>query len=497
MTSSFNSRRHLILLCYKTWYYGDVFNYCVRHAMGESIESRFQHYCDRIVTTLGHADRGQPAQWYLKGLVLPGGRKSVEPMAARVYPQDVRSAHQSMHHLVADAHWSDRAVLNTVASEVLPVLLKDDAPCWWIVDDTGFPKKGAHSVGVARQYCGQLGKTDNCQVAVSLSLATEAGSVPIDYRLYLPHEWAGDRARRRRAGVPEEVVFLSKGRIALGQIEAALAAAIPRGVLLADAAYGDEAEFRDQLSQWELRYALGVKPATAVWWGAHQPAQPPSASSRGRPRMRLVRDAAHQPIGVRELAQALAPRSFRQVNWREGVAEPLVSRFARVRVRAAHGDRPRAEEWLLIEWPLGEPEPTHYWLSTLPKKTSFKELVATAKARWIIERDYLELKQEVGLNHYEGRNWRGFHHHASLCIAAYGFLMLERISGAKKNSARLKAPALPKGFRPRGSRADAAPHPLVDRHDALSAGARPRSHTAPVSLLRTAQRYRKTAFLTQ
>ena len=188
---------------------------------------------------------------------------------------------------------------------------------------------------------------------------------------------------------------------------------------------------------------------------------------------------------------------FRRISWREGVAEPLASRFARVRVRAASRDQPRAEEWLLIEWPLGEPEPTHYWLATLPEESSFKTLVATAKARWLIERDYLELKQEVGLSHYEGRNWRGFHHHASLCIAAYGFLMLERLSGAKKNSARLKTPALPKGFHPRGSRADAAPHPLVHRHHVPSAGARHRPQPSAVPLLRLAQPQCEKSFLTQ
>jgi SRSO17 transposase len=272
---------------------------------------------------------------------------------------------------------------------------------------------------------------------------------------------------------------------------------MPQGTVLADAAYGDEAQFRDQLSRWGLRYAVGVKAATTLWWGSHQPAKPPRASGRGRPRTRLLRDAKHQPIAVRELAQALAPRSFRRISWRKGVAEPLASRFARVRVRAASRDQPRCEEWLLIEWPLGEPEPTHYWLATLPEEISFKGLVATAKARWLIERDYLELKQEVGLNHYEGRNWRGFHHHASLCIAAYGFLMLERVSGAKKNSARLKTPALPKGFRPRGSRAHAAPHPLVHRHRLPSAGARHRPQPSAVSLLRPAQAQCEKHLLTQ
>ena len=449
--------------------------------MGKSLESRFESYADMMVQALGHADRATPARWYLRGLMLPGERKSVEPMAARVHPEDVPSAHQSMHHLVADSEWSDTALLAAVAREVVPVLSEaGQAPCFWIIDDTGFRKYGKHSVGVARQYCGHLGKTENCQVAVSLSLATVQGSVPLDYRLYLPEEWTEDKARCKRAGVPKEIAFATKGEIAWAQIEAALAAGIPRGTVLMDAAYGDEARLRDRLSAEGLTYAVGIRPGTAVWWDAHQPARAPVKQGRGRHRTRVVRDETHQPISVRELAQELPGASYRTVTWREGTNAALSSRFARVRVRAAHADRPREEEWLLIEWPKAEAEPTRYFLSTLAADISFKELVATVKMRWRIERDYLELKQEVGLGHYEGRNWRGFHHHASLCIAAYGFLMLERLRSSKKNSTRLKAPPLPEGFRPRGARPDATPHPLVDRHHTLLSGTRHR--TAPVSV---------------
>src|SRR3990172_329641 len=182
--------------------------------MGNSMESRFERYTDVMVEALGHADRATPARWYLRGLMLPGQRKSVEPMAARVHPEDVRSAHQSMHHLVADSQWSDAALFAAVAREVVPILSEaGKAPCFWIIDDTGFRKYGKHSVGVARQYCGQLGKTDNCQVAVSLSLATAEGSVPLDYRLYLPREWAEDKRRCKRAGVPKEIAFATKGGI--------------------------------------------------------------------------------------------------------------------------------------------------------------------------------------------------------------------------------------------------------------------------------------------
>jgi SRSO17 transposase len=453
--------------------------------MGGSVESRFERYTDVMVAALGHADRATPARWYLRGLMLPGKRKSVEPMAARVHPQDVRSAHQSMHHLVADSVWSDSALLAAVAGEVVPALSQAGAaPCYWIIDDTGFRKWGKHSVGVARQYCGQLGKTDNCQVAVSLSLATREGSLPLAYRLYLPREWAQDPGRCQAVGVPQELGFATKGEIAWAQIEAALAAGIPRGPVLMDAAYGDEAALRDRLSAHYLTYAVGVRAQTAVWWEQHQPAPTPASKPTGRPRTRVVRDATHQPISVRELAQSLPKASYRTITWREGTNAALSSRFARVRVVSAQADRVRAEEWLVIEWPQHENQPIHYFLSTLPADIAFSALVEVIKMRWRIERDYLELKQELGLGHYEGRSWRGFHHHASLCIAAYGFLMLERLSGVKKNSTRLKAPTLPEGFHPRGSRADAAAHSLVDRQCALSPRSKHRAPSAAVSVLR-------------
>ena len=453
--------------------------------MGSGVESRFERYAEKMVEALGHASRATPGRWYLRGLMLPGERKSVEPMAARVHPQDVESAHQSMHHLVADSDWSDAVLLAAVAHEVVPVLSqRGQAPCFWIIDDTSYRKWGKHSVGVARQYCGHLGKTENCQVAVSLSLATVEGSLPLAYRLYLPQEWTGNRKRCQAAGVPRAIGFATKGKIAWAQIEAALAAGIPRGTVLMDAAYGDEAAMRDRLNAHDLSYAVGVRPATTVWWGEHQPAAAPRKQTRGRPRTRVRRDARHQPISVLDLARALSATSWRTIKWREGTHAPLASRFARVRLRAAQSGRARDEEWLLIEWPRGETEPTHYFLSNLPETVSLEDLVATVKMRWRIERDYLELKQELGLGHYEGRNWRGFHHHASLCIAAYGFLMLERFSGSKKNPARLPAPALPETFRPRGARPDAASPPMVDRHRALPPGSRHRARASAMPMLR-------------
>ncbi|AGG88283.1 IS701 family transposase [Rhodanobacter denitrificans] len=467
--------------------------------MGIGLEGRFERYGEAMVIAMGHADRVAPTRWYLQGLMLPGGRKSVEPMAARVRPQDVRATHQSMHHLVSTSAWNDDALLAAVAEQVLPVLTHGGTtPCFWIIDDTGFPKKGRHSVGVARQYCGQTGKTDNCRVAVSLSLATDSNSLPLAYQLYLPAEWTDDPQRCAAVGVPASVGFLTKNQIAVAQIRAAVAAGVPRGVVLGDAAYGDDSTLRDALSTQDLIYALGVRPLTAVWWGKHQPATPPPpATGGGRPRVRVCRDAAHRPISVRALAQALPARAYRTITWRQGSAEPLSGRFARVRVVAAHDDRDRAPEWLVIEWPGGDAEPLRYWLSTLPKATTFKALVGTIKGRWRIERDYLELKQELGLGHYEGRNWRGFHHHASLCIAAYGFLTLERLRGSKKNRARFKAPAVPEGFRPRGAGADAAPSTALDRDRTLSSRPPDRTTVGAMSLLRHGASEHQTSLVTQ
>lgn len=464
--------------------------------MSTQLESRFEKYCDGLVQVLGHADRHQPARWYMKGLMLPGERKSIEPMAARVQPDNVRSAHQAMHHLVAEATWDDRALLSSVAQQVAPVLLRKEPRCWWILDDTAHAKKGIHSVGVARQYSGRLGKTDNCQVAVSLSLANHHGSLPLHYQLYLPREWTVEPKRCERAGVPKGIEFQTKGQIARSQIEATLKAGISPGVVLADAGYGDETDFREWLSEQQLDYVMGVRSGTKVWWGKHQAAPMPASAATGRPRTRAVRDAEHQPISLLELAHALPSRVWRTVSWREGSRGPLSSRFARVRVRAAHHDQLRKEEWLLIEWPTQESEPTHFWLSTLSKKTSCKKLVTHAHGRWMIERDYQELKSELGLSHYEGRNWRGFHHHATLCIAAYGFLMLERLSG-KKNSARFKESPLPEGFRPRGSGADAASPTLVNRQRALSTRSHACSRATAMPVLWSEESSSSVDYLTQ
>jgi SRSO17 transposase len=421
-------------------------------------EARFNTYLDALTATLGHADRAAPFQSYCTGLLLPGERKSVEPMAARLEPERVQATHQSLHHLVAKADWSDEAMLTVVRSQVLAAIEQHGAINAWIVDDSGLPKKGIHSVGVARQYCGQLGKQDNCQVAVSLSVANDHASLPIAYQLYLPQAWANDPARRRKAGVPEDIAFQTKPQIALAQIRAALLAGVSSAVVLADAGYGVDTGFRDGITELGLRYVVGIQSSTTLWPPGQAPLPPKPWSGRGRRPTRLRYDETHQPVSAKDLAVGLPAKAFRRITWREGTNTRLASRFAAVRVRPAHRDtercQPRPEEWCLIEWPKGEAEPTQYWFSTLPADISLTDLVRQAKRRWRIERDYQDLKQELGLGHYEGRGWRGFHHHATLCIAAYGFLISERAVFSPSAEPRAPfgtPPSLPKGFRPRGS----------------------------------------------
>jgi SRSO17 transposase len=421
-------------------------------------EARLEAYLDAIVGGLGHVRRAASARAYCTGLLLPGERKSIEPMAARLDPAHVQAKHQSLHHVVAEADWDDAALLAAVRAQVLPALERHGPVAYWIVDDSSFPKQGTHSVGVARQYCGQLGKQDNCQVAVSLSVANDHASLPIAYQLFLPEVWADDPARRAKAGVPDTITFETKTAIALGQLRQALAAGVPVGILLGDAGYGDETAFRVGVADLGLRYVLGVRSGTTVWAPGTGPLPPAPWSGRGRRPTRLRRDAANQPVTLKALALSLPAQDWRTVTWRAGTRGELSSRFAAVRVRPAHRDTKRTEpwpeEWLLIEWPEGDAEPAKYWFSNLPKRSSLKRLVKLAKARWWIERDYQDLKQELGLGHFEGRNWRGFHHHASLCIAAYGFLIAERCLFPPQRQfirRQIETPALPAGFQPRGA----------------------------------------------
>lgn len=417
---------------------------------------RFQEYLDHLAQAVGHADRRDPLRAYVTALCLPGECKSIEPLAARIDPRRVRARHQSLHHFVANAAWDDAAVLRLARELVLAAMERHGAVAAWIVDDTAFPKKGRHSVGVARQWCGVLGKQENCQVAVSVTLAHEAISIPGAYRLYLPEAWAEDAARRRAAGVPDEVRWRTKGEIALEEIAALRREGAPLAPVVADAGYGDATAWRDELTLRGIPYVVGVKATTTVWPPGEAPLPPRRRPGRGRPPTRLRRSAEHRPLAVTALAAALPRRAWRSVTWRHGSRGGLRSRFACLRVRPAHRDErrcePRPQEWLLIEWPRGEAAATKFWLSTMPQDTSLSQLARLAKVRWRIERDYQELKDEFGLDHYEGRGWRGFHHHGALCIAAYAFLAAERARLSPPAPLAFLRPArLPKGFRPRGA----------------------------------------------
>jgi SRSO17 transposase len=447
-------------------------------------ETDFAVYVQSLVDVIGHADRAEPLKDYCLGLMLPVERKSVEPLAAVTAPARVAAKHQSLLHFVGQAPWSDEALLAQVGNLVLPLIERHGPIEAWIIDDTGFPKKGKHSVGVARQYCGQLGKQDNCQVAVSLSVANAAASLPIAYRLYLPEAWrTDDTERRHKAKIPDDVAFQTKPQIALDQIRAAQASGISPGVVLADAGYGVDGAFRAGLSALCLDYVVGVQSTLSVWRPGEGPLPPKPWRGKGRPTSLMRRSPEHSPISVKALAQELPQDAWQTISWREGTNTDLSSRFAAVRVRPASRDydltAPRAEEWLLIEWPEGDTEPLKYWLSTLPADASLEKLVGTAKLRWRIERDYQELKQELGLGHYEGRGWRGFHHHASLCIATYGFLISQREAippSAPTETKNRQKPALPEDYRPRGSPDPArAPRHRLDRHPPTTAD----RHTQP------------------
>jgi len=414
-------------------------------------EARFAEYVAGLGSVIGHAERTRPLRDYCTGLMLPGERKSVEPMAARTAPARTAAQHQSLLHFVANAAWSDEDVLAKVRETGLPAIEKSGPIEAWIIDDTSFPKQGRHSVGVYHQYCGQLGKQANCQVAVSLSIANHAASLPVAYQLYLPEAWTKDRARRKKAGVPKEIKFRTKLQIALEQIRWACGSGLPRGVALMDAAYGRDSQLRAGMTELGVPYVVGIVSDTLMW----RPGTGPRRMDK--PLNNTGRRDEPDLVSAKKVALGLPKQAWRMVTWREGSADRLSSRFARVRIRVGYNKLIPATlspEWLLIEWPEGEAEPTKYWLSTLPDNVSFRQLVDFAKLRWRIERDYQELKQEVGLGHYEGRGWRGFHHHATLCIAAYGFLIAERATippSGPRSAAPFKVPPLPDSYRPRGS----------------------------------------------
>jgi SRSO17 transposase len=421
-------------------------------------ERAFAGYLDSLSGALQHGSRERPFRDYCTGLLLPDGRKSVEPMAARLAPSTTRTTHKRLLNFVSDGAWSDAAVLAAMRREVLPALEAHGAVRRWIVDETGMAKKGTHSVGVARQYCGELGKIENCQVLVSLSVANEVAALPVAARLYLPEAWAGDPARRDAAGVPLDVTFQTKPSIALELIGRALAGGVPPGMVLADEVYGSTAEFRRGVAGLGLDYALAVRSTTLV--------SPPCSGRRAR-LWRGQEDplSVRALVSVRALAARLPRSAWRWITWREGGGPDLTGRFATARVDVEH----EGERTLLVEWPVGDSDPVGYWLVTLPRHTPLEALVAAAKDRWWIEQGYRDLKQEVGLGDYEGRGWRGFHHHVTLTLAAYGFLVMRRCQT----------------FQPAGGRAGALSFPVVE--DPANPPIRTERH-APFSIPTTRRR---------
>jgi len=390
------------------------------------LDHELSEYLDSMLDGMGRVERVSAMRSYVTGLLLDGERKSIEPMAARMVdsPNEIQAMRQRMQQAVTVANWSDGEMLVRLARKAEAELPGLEA---LVIDDTGFPKKGKHSVGVMRQYSGTLGRVDNCQVAVSLHLAGESTSVCIGFDLYLPKEWATDAARREKAGVPSSVEFRTKHEIALSQIDRALAAGVRNRLLLADAGYGDSREFRSEIAARGIAYVVAINGEPVVWPPGSKPKVARHAKGEpGRPPTRH-RDDAHPPQSVAQLAKGL---TYRRVTWREGSRDWQASRFAAVRIRSAHrhqnGMPPGPEEWLLAEWPRDKEAPCRFWLSSLPPSTSVRQLVKLAKLRWRVERDYQDMKQEVGLDHYEGRTWRGFHHHATLCAIAHGFLALRR-----------------------------------------------------------------------
>jgi len=380
-----------------------------------TVQQRAQDYVSLIGNVLANKKRRECFAVYAFGLIGDGERKSVEPIAARACgdPQDADPAHQRLLHFVGESAWSDREVRRTAAQYAIAPMVKRQPVEAWIVDDTGFLKQGKHSVGVQRQYTGSAGKITNCQLGVSLGVATRTEHLPVDFELYLPHCWTDDPIRRREGQIPDHIGFRTKPQLAMAMIRRAIADGLPRGVVLADVAYGNSSRFRADLRAQNLDYAVGVEGSTKVW-----PVRGPK-KRRGK------------AISVGELAMAMGIRSYRKVTWRQGSKEPLWSWFAACRVVVCHADGTpparRREEWLLIEWLPDESAPTKFTLSTLPRKTPMRRLVRLVKERWRTERMYEDLKGELGLDHFEGRRFRGWHHHVSVALCCYAFLVAEQV----------------------------------------------------------------------
>jgi SRSO17 transposase len=396
----------------------------------KQFKEKLEAFLTDIVVHMGRKERRCYAEMYLRGLMMNGERKSIEPMALRLPDGNV----QALQQFVNQSPWSFEQVRASLARKVEPEFVPE---AYWIIDEVSFPKKGTHSVGVARQYCGALGKTANCQVAVTVDLGTEQGSVPLNWALYLPEQWVEDPVRRKKAGIPEEATFKTKLQLALELIDEVSAWGLQKRLVLADSAYGDCYEFRKALRDKALHYVVQVEGALTGWTEDPHPSKPLLNKRTNKPRKRLYAADLPPTKSLKQIAQELPAKAWRNTTWREGSKGPLRSRFARTIVWPANGlvqgKTARVEpEQLLIEWPKNKDDPLKFWLSSLNPKISRRTLIRRAKGRFRIEQDYREMKNELGLDHFEGRAWQGWHHHVTLVAMAYCFLMLERI-GDKKN----------------------------------------------------------------
>jgi SRSO17 transposase len=371
---------------------------------------------------------------YLRGLLEQGARKSLEPIVERLGGD---ADYQSMQQFVADSRWDPALVVKAVAERVASEI---DVEAW-VLDDTGFPKDGKDSPGVKRQYSGTLGKTGNCQIGVSVHAVGARGTVPLGWALYLPEDWCADEQRRLKAKIPDEVVFKTKPELGVELVERATGWAVPKAPVLGDHAYGENTWLRDRLDRAGCQYVLCVGPKTKVFEKGTVFAVPPKKPTATRAPRRPRPDRKPEPIG--ELIDRLGTDSTQTVTFRDGPdGEPVTSRFVFARVHAAHGWRddqersgwregaevPPREEWLIAEWPDGHDGPTDCWIANLPSDTEPERLARLARMRWKMELDYKQLKGELGLDHYEGRSWLGWHHHTALVTAAHGFLTLERLN---------------------------------------------------------------------
>ena len=383
--------------------------------MNAAAEQRLVSYFDRIGDALGRRERRESFAVYALGIFGDGERKSIEPIAARACADPTRAdaEHQRLLHFALDSPWRDEDVRAEAARYALTAMTKHAPIDSWIIDDTGFLKQGSHSVGVQRQYTGSAGKVTNCQVGVSLTVATATEQLPIDFALYLPDDWITNEARRQEARIPDDVPFATKGELALRMMKRARDAGIPAGIVLADAAYGTSRDFRKGILELGLHYAVAVEARTTVM---------------------VFDELGHRHdeiISVGALASRIeSQRGFRRCTWRPGTRQDLSARFALRRVVPAydggHGIEKRESVWLLVEWRDGEDEPANYFFCSLPAPMTKKKLVQIVMQRWRTERAYQDLKGELGLDHYEGRRFPGWHHHVSVVLCCYAFIVAER-----------------------------------------------------------------------